>query len=279
MNYKNLIAIPIILIVLSLVYLFYTISTTGLNLDIDLKGGTQIVAGSQKPIEEKAIENVLRPYDASVRIAKGISDYTVFINFDASIDSKNVLKTLKENGYDFKDYSIQTVGTTLGEAFFTQALTALAFAFLCMAIAAFLIFRKPVLSLRIIFSAFADIVETFMLSQIIGIKLSLATFAALLLIIGYSADDDVMLTARVIKGTGEVKERIKRARRTAFTMVGTTVVALFALFIITESVVIDQIASIMLIGLMFDLINTWLFNAPILRWYVERGLNEVKSKV
>jgi preprotein translocase subunit SecF len=270
MNYKKLIVIPVVLIALSLIYLFWLILTTGLNLDIDLKGGTQIVFDSPVRVNEQELEDILKPYDASIRTAEGITGYSVFIEFDASVEPNNVLETLKENNYDVKDYSIQTVGPTLGKAFFEQALIALIFAFLFMAGAAFVIFRKPVLSLRIIFSAFADIIETLVLSQIIGIKLSLATFAAILLLIGYSADDDVMLTARVTKGTGEINERIKRARKTAFTMIGATAVALLSLFLITSSTVIIQIASIMLIGLTFDLINTWMFNAPVLRWYAEK---------
>ena len=272
MNYKKLIIIPIVLLALSLAYLFWIIFTTGLNLDIDLKGGTQIVAESSISIDEQKLEDILRLYDASVRTAKSITGYSVFIEFDASIEPNDVLKTLKGSNYIFENYSVQTIGPTLGAAFFEQAIIALVFAFLFMAGVVFIIFRKPVISFRVIISAFADIVETLVFSQIIGIKLSLATFAALLLLIGYSVDDDVLLTARTTRGTGEISERMKRARKTAFTTVGATGVALTALFIITSSSVIIQIASILLIGLIFDLINTWLLNAPILRWYMEKGI-------
>jgi len=271
MNYKFLPLIPVILLALSLLYLFWLNSTTGLKLDIDLKGGTQIIAESSTDVSVKELENVLKSYEPSIRTSRGLDTYTVFIAFDASIDSDKVLNTLKENGYTFKEYSIQTVGSAIGKAFFEQATIALAFAFLFMIITTFLIFKKFILAIRVIISAFADIIECLVLSQIVGITLSLATFAALLLLIGYSVDDDVMLTTRVTKGTGDLNERIKRARKTAFTMVGATIVALMSLYIITESVVIDQIASIMLFGLVFDLINTWMFNAPILRWYVEKG--------
>ncbi len=272
MNYKKLIIIPLVLLALSLGYLFWIIFTSGLNLDIDLKGGTQIIAESKISINEQELESILSSYDASVRTARGITTSSVFIEFGADMDANDVLKTLEENDYVFEDYSVQTVGPTLGATFFEQAIISLVFAFLFMAGVAFTIFRKPVLSFRVIFSAFADIVETLVLSQIIGIKLSLATFAALLLLIGYSVDDDVLLTARTTRGSGEISERMKRARKTAFTTVGATGVALTALFIITSSSVIIQIASILLIGLIFDLINTWLLNAPILRWYMERGI-------
>jgi preprotein translocase subunit SecF len=272
MNYLKLVIVPIILVILSLSYLFWIVFTNNMNLDIDLKGGNQIVVTSKTAIDGSQLEGILKQYGASVRTAKGLSDYSVFIEFDASVNPDDVLKTLAASGYAFEknEYSIQSVEPVLGQSFFTQAMLALVFSFIFMAITTFIIFRKPVLSLRIIFSAFADMAGTFALSQIIGIKLSLATFAAMLLIIGYSADDDIMLTTRVTKGSGEINDRIKGARKTAFTMFGTAIVALFALFVITESVIIDQIASIMLIGMMFDLINTWMFNAPVLRWYMEK---------
>ncbi len=272
MNYKKLIIIPIVLLALSLIYLFWLFSTTGLSLDIDLKGGTQIVAESSISVNERELEAVLSLYDASVRTAKTITGYSVFIEFDAGIDTNNVLETLKKNNYIFENYSVQTIGPALGAAFFEQAIVALVFAFLFMAGVVFVIFRKPVLSFRVIISAFADIIETLVFSQIIGIKLSLATFAALLLLIGYSVDDDVLLTARTTRGSGEISERMKRARKTAFTTVGATAVALIPLFIITSSNIIIEIASILLIGLAFDLVNTWLLNAPILKWYVEKEI-------
>jgi preprotein translocase subunit SecF len=276
MNYLKLAVIPIVILALSLSYLLWSVSTNSLNLDIDLKGGTQIIVTSPTAFDDTAITNLLKQYDASVRTAQGISDYSLFIEFDASVDPNSVIATLASNGYNFApdQYSVQTVAPVLGQSFFTQAIVALIFSFIFMTVTAFFIFKKPVLSLRIIFSAFADMVETLVLSQFIGIKLSLATFAALLLIIGYSADDDVMLTKRVTDSSGTAKEGISRARKTAFTMFGTTIVALFSLFIITESPIIDQLASIMLIGLMFDLMNTWTFNAPVLRWYAEKKMNK-----
>ncbi len=270
MNYKRLIIVPLILLIVSLGYLLWILFTTGLNLDIDLKGGTQIIADSSISVDGQKLETILSSYDASVRTSRSITGYSVFIEFDAQIDPEEVLKTLRENEYVFEDYSVQTIGPALGAAFFDQAIVALIFAFLFMAVVVFVIFKKPVLSLRVIISAFADIIETLVLSQIIGIKLSLATFAALLLLIGYSVDDDVLLTTRTIRGSGEIVERMKRARKTAFTTIGATAVALISLFVITSSSIIIQIASILLIGLIFDLINTWMLNAPILRWYVEK---------
>jgi preprotein translocase subunit SecF len=122
----------------------------------------------------------------------------------------------------------------------------------------------------VILSAFADIVEAFAVSQILGIKLSLATFTALLLLIGYSVDTDILLTTRVLKTEGDTSEKIKRAMKTGMTMLATTGAALVALFAMGASPVIVQITSVLLIGLLFDVLNTWITNAGLLRWYVER---------
>jgi preprotein translocase subunit SecF len=40
--------------------------------------------------------------------------------------------------------------------------------------------------------------------------------------------------------------------------------------VFTQSEVLKQIMTILLIGLVVDLINTWIQNAGILRWYVEK---------
>jgi len=45
---------------------------------------------------------------------------------------------------------------------------------------------------------------------------------------------------------------------------------LFALFIISTSVVVDTIASVLIIGLLVDLLNSWILNVGLMSWYSER---------
>jgi preprotein translocase subunit SecF len=271
MNYKQVMAFPILLLVLSMVLLVFQLTTTGLNLDIDLKGGTQITGDFQRSVSETDIEGLLKPYNANVRTSRDIAGTTsVFIVVDSSIDSQDVIDTLASNGYALSKYSIQTVGASLGEAFFEQAMLVLGFAFVFMAITIFLIFRNPLPSFFVVFCGVADIVETLAISQFLGIPLSLATFTSLLLLLGYSVDDNILLTSKVFKSEGDSKTKISDAMKTGMTMMVATIVALLALFMISTSTVITQIASVLLIGLIVDLLNTWALNAPMLRLYVER---------
>ena len=101
--------------------------------------------------------------------------------------------------------------------------------------------------------------------------MSLAGFAALLMIVGYSVDDDVMVASRVLKrGDVDFDQRFKDGFKTSLTTTVATIVALVALFVLSLSAVITQIAIVLLIGLLFDFMNTWLFNAGLLRWYAEK---------
>jgi preprotein translocase subunit SecF len=149
-----------------------------------------------------------------------------------------------------------------------------------MAATIFFIYRTPLPSLFLVLNVIADLVETLVFSQIFGIKLSLAAFASLLLLIGYSVDDNILMATRVLRES-EKKEKnynavIKRSFRTGLTMVGTTIVALFALFIISTSVVIDTIASVLIIGLLLDLLNSWVLNVGFMMWYVGRKERKMK---
>jgi preprotein translocase subunit SecF len=270
MNYKLLLIVPLIILALSLTYLLWELTATGLSLDIDLKGGTQIIAESDTALNERELELVLEDYDANIRIASGLTGYSAFIEFDASIDPQDVLNTLQGSGYTFEDYSIQTVGPTLGAASLQQAFIVLIVAFAFMALTILFIFKIPLVSLYVALCPAFDIIETLAISQLVGIKLSLASFAALLMIIGYSVDDDVMIATRILRSTGDEKNRLRDSFKTSFTTTAATLVALLALYVVSLSSIITQIASVLLIGLLVDLQNTWLFDTTLLRWYSER---------
>jgi preprotein translocase subunit SecF len=126
----------------------------------------------------------------------------------------------------------------------------------------------------VILAVICDIIETVAFMHLFGIQLSLASLAALLMLIGYSVDTDIILTTRVLRTTGHtIDERIKSAMKTGLTAAGTTIGALSVLFLSSISLVLTQIASVLLIGLVLDIINTWIQNAAIIKWYaVRKGL-------
>ncbi|MCK4531281.1 MAG: preprotein translocase subunit SecF, partial [Candidatus Aenigmarchaeota archaeon] len=164
---------------------------------------------------------------------------------------------------------------SLGMAFWLQAQLAIIIAFIFMGIIVFVIFRTFIPSIAVIMSAMSDILITLAFMQVFGIELSLAGLAALLMLVGYSVDTDIMLTSRLLRESEEktLADKMKRALKTGLTMTFTSIGALAALLLSAISPVLSQIAMVLLIGLSFDIMNTWLMNSVILRWYCEkRGL-------
>ncbi|MFQ5531779.1 MAG: preprotein translocase subunit SecF, partial [Candidatus Nanoarchaeia archaeon] len=177
-------------------------------------------------------------------------------------------------GYELTDEnsSFEFTGSTLSESFFRQLLIAILFAFVFMAIVVFILFRTLVPSSAVIISAFADILMTLALVDFVGIKMSSAGIVAFLMLIGYSVDTDILLTTRMLKrDEGSINHRIFGAFKTGTTMTLTSMLAVtLALFVVRSfSLVLTQIFTILAIGLGFDLLNTWITNVSILKWYVE----------
>jgi preprotein translocase subunit SecF len=162
------------------------------------------------------------------------------------------------------------MGPTLGKNLRTQAVRALIYAFIGMAIVVFIVFRIPYPTIAVIFSASSDIAITAFLMSLLGIKLTLGTIAALLILIGYSVDSNILLTMKCLKRRGETNERIRNAMKTGLTMTLTTVSAMIVLFAISNNPILRDIAAVIVLGLCVDLMNTWMFNAGILKWYMLR---------
>jgi preprotein translocase subunit SecF len=131
--------------------------------------------------------------------------------------------------------------------------------------------KNSVPSFAVMLSAFADIVMTLAIVNLLGIKISAAGIVAFLMLIGYSVDTDILLTTRLLKKHEGVNAALFRAFKTGATMTTTSIIAVAAALIVVFpfASVLNQIFIILLIGLGLDLFNTWITNASITKWYVE----------
>jgi len=132
--------------------------------------------------------------------------------------------------------------------------------------------KSSVPSIAVIFAAFADIIMTVAVIDIIGMRISAAGIVAFLMLIGYSVDTDILLTSRALRNKeGSVNHRIWGAFKTGITMTIAAIAAVGVSLVIIYSFseTLKQIFGIICIGLVFDIINTWIMNASILKWYME----------
>lgn len=271
---RQLLAFPLAVLAISLVVLLVSFVSSGspLILGMEFQGGTQI---SLETTESPAVlENMYSSYPITdVRQAGS----RVIMQFGI-MDNEQQRQLEEDVMGRYSNVQIQQVGPVYGQELQVQALQALFISFIGMAIIVFLIFRTLVPSAAIILSAFSDIVIAAAFMRVAGIELSLGTLAALLMLIGYSVDSDILLTNRVLKRRGPVEEKISRAMHTGITMTTTTLAALTAMFIVstfaylvvpsfTQITLLSQISIVLIAGLFADMMNTWLLNTGILRWY------------
>ncbi len=281
---KQMLIVPAIFLVLSLSILGYTYLTTGspVELGVEFKGGTAVVFDSTKTPDE--LKAQFQGYPVIQAREYGGTGRKM-VQFGPMADSLNEELTKKVNS-EYTNVEIRTMGEVVSGSMQEQALRAIILSFIGMAIVVFIIFRTFIPSMAVVISAFADIAFAAAMMDVFGVVLSLGTVAALLMLIGYSVDTDILLTTRLLKRKGELNDKIIDAMKTGLTMTTTTLAALVALFLassgsyivssFTRIDIIRDISVVLIFGLVADLVNTWMTNAGILKWYIEKGA--VKEK-
>lgn len=269
-KYNNkLMWLPIAVLVISLIIIGNSILMTGsfMQRDIELSGGKMITI-VVNDVNVQQVKTAL-PY-ATVHLISGATK-SLLVEIPFEQNEQETITQLR-SVVDFSDDpTIKIVGPSLGNMFFQQAQIALVVAFIFMAIVVFLLFRSIVPSSIVILCAATDIVVTIAVLNVLGVALSLPVIVALLTIIGYSVDTDILLTSELLKsGAHNASESIKKAMKTGLTMSCTTLVALASLYFISGSVVLEQIAFVLIIGIAIDIPATWLTNAGILRKWLDK---------
>ncbi|NOZ76850.1 MAG: preprotein translocase subunit SecF [Euryarchaeota archaeon] len=281
-NMKSYVPLTLGLLVLGALFVGMKIHTGTLPMSIDFKYGTLVTVYGYS--DSKGLESDIKErfgFDVTVDTVRDYSTGESFLKLEIEKpggetltgEEESMLKDfLVERGVEPGDISIKTVGPFLSERFLREAVKAILFAFGFMAAVVFLRFKTYVPSVAVVLSALSDIVLTVAVMALLGIELSLGTLVALLLLIGYSVDTDIMLTSRLlVKRSGSYQERLAGAMKTGFTMSGTTFTAVFIFYFATSSLILKEIASVIAIGLVIDLVNTWVQNTGILQWYLESG--------
>ncbi len=284
--YKIILIIPLLLLISSIGYLAYFHSQHGdfIKRDVTLTGGTSITIFVEKQINLDDLNQKLSGQISDFSV-KELSDFRTgkqqAIVIDTSIGStdspdyiklKSFLETYLGHSLTPENSSVESTGASLGNSFYNQLRFAIIISFVLMALVVFVIYRSVAPSSIVVLCAFADIIMTLTLVDLMGIRVSSAGIIAFLMLIGYSVDTDILLTTRLLRRHGEINHNIFEAFKTGMTMTLTAIVSVVIALLITRSfsAVLEQIFLILTIGLCFDIFNTWISNASILKWYVER---------
>lgn len=209
-------------------------------------------------------------------LIKALDYYLNLSNASSSADTKYV-----ELNLEFKERNliIDNFDPFLGRDFWIQGIQTLFISYILMIIVVFIAFRDFVPSIAVILAATCDILAALGFMSLLKVQLDPSSLTALIMLIGYSVDTDILLTTRVLRRkTGEVNDRISDAMKTGLTMSITAIIVMFVVILfsnflismgITQITKLTSLALILSFGLFADMPATWLMNAGILKWYVE----------
>ncbi len=277
-HYKMLLVLSFLLLFACIAVLFVHKAQTGefIAKGVSLKGGLTITI----PVEQAdvhalqaALSSQFPKADVNVRSMAEAGELKALIIEAADVSEDELVTAIAAQGIPMKqgEFSIETMGSSLGQSFYKQTIIAVIVAFIFMSIVVFVTFRNVLPSSFVILCAVSDILSTIAALDLLGVKLSTAGVAALLMLIGYSVDTDILLTTKVLKRKeGTIFERTVGTMRTGMLMSLTAFGAAMAGYFYTQSDVVKQIMLIISIGTLFDIVYTWVQNAGILRWYLER---------
>lgn len=280
--YLKLLIIPALMLVFSLTFLGINYIETGefISKDVTLKGGLTATVYSDQPIDLQEMTDFLKgKFPDKDIIVRKLTDFNTDKDLGITIEAdlisdqeKNLKDSLKEKiDFEEEQYSIEETGATLGKSFFREMISALIFAFIFMGIVIFVSFRTFVPSFVVIMSAVFDMVVTLSIISFMGMRLSSAGISAFLLIIGYSVDTDILIATKLLKhkGVRGEFEMTYEAMKTGLTMTLTTAGALLAGYLLTNSLVLEQMFLILLISCFVDIPSTWITSTGLLKYYIK----------
>lgn len=282
---RQIMLVPIAVVILALISLGVTYVSTGspVKLGIEFTGGTLITVPGIGSEESVAAEFA----DYPVQDVRDIGNrYMLQFGPMSDMEYSQLVKLANDR---FESPDIRHMGPIYSKELQSQVARYLPLSFIFMAIVVFVVFRQFVVSALVVLCALADILIAAASMNLTGVELSLGTVAALLMLIGYSVDTDILLSMRVLKRKGDVDEKIIGAMQTGLTMAGTTIAAVIALIIIsnflylivpsfTRMDIIADMTMVLIFGLAADVFNTWVTNAQGLRWYLGRSKKAARGQ-
>ncbi|MFB6298339.1 MAG: protein translocase subunit SecF [Salinirussus sp.] len=263
---RQLAAIPLAVLGLALLVIagWYLMTGAPVGLGLEFTGGTEIRFTADEGLS--AVEETFAGLD--IESVQPVAGQNTYLLTTQGTETDAIERAAAQAGYDIQQ--VQGRSATFGASSQLQALAGLGVAFVGMSALVFVLFRTFVPSIAVVLSAFSDLMIPVAVMNVLGIELTLGTVAALLMLIGYSVDSDILLNNHILRRRGGFYESAYRAMRTGVTMTLTSIAAMAVMTIVATALAIPllpQIGLVLVIGLTADLMNTYLLNMSLLRYY------------
>jgi preprotein translocase subunit SecF len=250
-------------------------ATRGLPLGIDFSGGTIVVVRFQKPVGEEAVRTALAamPGDKVVQtygepaaneILIRLPQLTAEEGTSLEQDARTVVSTVEKAGLGgFEVVSTEIVGPVIGSDLQRKGLYATAASLLGIMLYIALRFRFS-FGIGAMIASVHDVLITLSVLTIVGYELSLNVIAAILTLVGYGVNDQIVIFDRVRENlrmhrrepidaviNRSVNQTLPRTVITA----GTTALSVTALYLFGGEV-LEPFAFAMLVGIITSTYST-----------------------
>jgi preprotein translocase SecF subunit len=266
----------------------------GLNLGIDFKGGILLEVRTSSNITISSIRNEISNLnigEISIQEFGKDSDYLIRIERQEGPDSAQqiaveAIKASLDKAFakDIEYRRLEYVGPTVSKDLVSDGFMAIIFAIIAMLAYIWFRFELP-FAIGAIVALMHDIILTMGLFAILGLEFNLATVAAILLIIGYSMNDTVVVYDRIRENLRKFKKMNlndlldksinETLSRTINTTV-TTILALGALYLFGGQIIAD-FAFAMLWGIVVGTYSSIFIASNILVYVNVRRSKESES--
>ncbi len=274
---RQMIAIPVLLAVL----FAGAILVRGIPLSTDFEEGTLIrVRALDNSPDAGKVEQMVQGIliaDVSVKVTEDKSLTTGRFGLDIEVgrdideNEENRVRDALSTEFAGAELEVFHKGSSITNIFKEQAWTAVALAFIAMAVVLFIIYRHSIAVGTMILCVALNMLGALGGMAIFQVPLSLGSLAGILMVIGYSDDMNVMLSDHVLKRVGgEARERAADAMKTGLMIGGTTIIALAAIDILTTAPLLYELSTVLIFGILATLVNTWFLNVGVLLRYAER---------
>ena len=266
----------------------------GLNFGIDFKGGILLEVRTSSNIGIADIRNKITDLnigEVSIQEFGVDSDYLIRVERQEGTDNAQqiaveAIKSSLDKAFtkDIEYRRLEYVGPTVSKDLVYDGVMAIVFAIIAMLAYIWFRFELP-FALGAIVALLHDIVLTLGLFAILGLEFNLATVAAILLIIGYSMNDTVVIYDRIRENLRKFKkmdlnelldksinETLSRTINTTFT----TILALGALYLFGGQIIAD-FAFAMLWGIIVGTYSSIFIASTILLYVNVRRTKEIES--
>ena len=266
----------------------------GLNFGIDFKGGIllEVRTGNNITISDiRSKTSDLNIGEVSIQEFGAKSDYLIRVERQKGSDNAQqvAVEILKDSlnkafGKDIDYRRLEYVGPTVSKDLISDGVMAICFAIMAMLAYIWFRFELP-FAIGAIVALLHDIILTLGVFSILGLEFNLSTVAAILLIIGYSMNDTVVVYDRIRENLRkfkkmELKELLDKSinetlSRTINTTI-TTMLALGALYLIGGQIISD-FAFAMLWGIIVGTYSSIFIASTILMFLNIRRSKESES--